>query len=102
MNMHQETVIESSKIKELDLSNTEIAFSDKSNKELNKAYWLFRLMKNNLLVKVANKLALISIKMKLPVKWIVRRTVFAHFCGGEDINDCQKTRSALFILVLVK
>lgn len=75
----------------VDFSNTEIAFSGKSDKELYKAYLLFSLMSSNCLVKFTNKLALVAIKLKLPVKWFIRKTVFSHFCGGESIETCNNT-----------
>jgi proline dehydrogenase len=35
------------------------------------------------------KLTLASFKLHLPIKWIVKRTVFRQFCGGETIQECQ-------------
>ena len=76
---------------QLDFSNTEIAFLNKSDKELKRAQWLFKMMNNNTLVGIGSNLALFAMKMKLPFsKSIIRNTVFDHFCGGENLLDCQK------------
>ena len=70
--------------------NTEIAFKSLSNKELKKAYRLFKLMGNTTLVKSGNKLARIAIKIGFPVAWAAKPTLYAHFVGGETIKSCQK------------
>jgi proline dehydrogenase len=33
----------------------------------------------------------IAFKVKAPIKGIIRNTIFEHFCGGESIQDCEKT-----------
>jgi len=81
----------------LDFSNTEIAFSNKSDKELKKTAWLFKLMNNQSLVKIGSKLGLIAIKFKLPfAEAVVRNSIFPQFCGGETLLDCQKTIDKLY------
>ena len=75
----------------ISFENTRVAFHDKSNLELKKAYWLFRMIKNPWLVKVAAGLTRFSIAAKLPVSWALKPTVFNHFCGGETIDSCDPT-----------
>ena len=71
--------------------NTQTAFSDRTDRELNHAHLLFRLVGSPTLVKLG-KLALnVALSLKLPVKGIIRATVFNHFCGGEHITDCEST-----------
>lgn len=72
-------------------NNTEIAFSNKTNHELKKAYWLFKTIENPKIVLLGNKLLNFALKIRLPIKWIIKPTVFEHFCGGETINECNKT-----------
>lgn len=36
-----------------------------------------------------------ALKYHLPIKGIIRKTIFKHFCGGEDIKDCSKTIARL-------
>lgn len=71
--------------------NTQVAFQDKSNNELRKAYWLFRMIGNPLLVKVGAGLTRFALASRLPVSWALKPTVFNHFCGGETINSCDET-----------
>ena len=68
--------------------NTEIAFALKNNKELNRAYFLFKMISNRWLVKVGTSLTNIAINANLPVKGLIRSTVFDHFCGGVTEEDC--------------
>ena len=81
----------------LDFSNTEIAFSNKSDKELKRTAWLFQLMNNYNLVKLGSKLGLLAIRFRLPfTEMAVRNTIFPQFCGGENLLDCQKTIDKLY------
>lgn len=70
-------------------NNTKIAFEHKSNPELKKAYWLFKLMGIGWLTKIGAILLKIALALKLPVKGMVKATVFEQFCGGESIEDCE-------------
>lgn len=80
---------------ELDLQNTEVAFADKSNAELKKRYWLFRMMNSESLNSFGTKMAELSLKWHLPVQWAIKATVFKHFCGGETIEECESAVETL-------
>ncbi|MEE4176224.1 MAG: proline dehydrogenase family protein [Bacteroides sp.] len=71
--------------------NTRVAFHDKSNWELKKAYWLFRLIGNPWLVKIGAGFTRFALSAKLPISWALKPTVFSHFCGGETIDSCDAT-----------
>ncbi|MDX1446423.1 proline dehydrogenase family protein [Lishizhenia sp.] len=71
--------------------NTEIAFASKSNRDLNRAYRLFKLMGYPSLVNMGSGVLNMAMKMNLPVKGIVKRTIFRQFCGGETILECDST-----------
>ena len=71
--------------------NTEIAFKSKSDKDLKKAYWLFKIVGNPTMVKIGKSLTNFSLKIKLPIKGIIKNTIFHQFCGGETISDCHDT-----------
>ena len=73
---------------ELSFENTEIAFRGKSDSDLNKAYWLFKILSNNFLTRVGKPITDFALKVGLPIKGIIRSTIFNHFCGGETINGC--------------
>jgi len=68
--------------------NTEIAFSYKSDKELKQAAWLFSLINQNWLVKIGTRLTPLAFKLKLPIKGLVRVTIYDQFCGGETLEEC--------------
>jgi len=69
-------------------NNTEIAFNSKSKLQLHKAYYLFKLMGHPVLSKMGGKLAELAISLHLPIKGIIKSTVFQQFCGGENIEEC--------------
>jgi proline dehydrogenase len=70
-------------------NNTELAFASKSDWQLKKAYYLFRIVNNNSMASIATFGAMTALKMHLPVKGMIKSTVFEHFCGGETIEECQ-------------
>ncbi len=74
-----------------DFDNTAAAFSHHSNAQLKKAYWLFYAMNKPWLVGVGIFLTKLAFKLRLPVKPLIRHTVFQHFCGGETIGQCRET-----------
>lgn len=70
--------------------NTAIAFASRSNAELNKMYLLFKTMNSNALVKVGGGLLNMALNLHLPVKFIVKPTIFRHFCGGENLHEAER------------
>ena len=79
----------------ISFENTKIAFANKSNHELRRANLLFRLIGNSVLTKIGTRLTTLALAMKLPIKGLIRATVYDHFCGGEDILDCESRIQAL-------
>jgi len=75
----------------ISFSSTEIAFKIKSNRELRRAYILFQAISNRTLVKVGGMLSKLAINIRFPINWIVKPTIYSHFCGGETIGDCLPT-----------
>ncbi|SFU72034.1 L-proline dehydrogenase [Pustulibacterium marinum] len=68
--------------------NTEIAFRLKTNTELERAYFLFKMIANEPLVRIGTAVTNFCIKAHLPVDGLIRATVFDHFCGGINEEDC--------------
>ncbi|RBP33042.1 L-proline dehydrogenase [Oceanihabitans sediminis] len=68
--------------------NTEIAFALKNDAQLQRAYLLFKMIANAPLVRIGTALANFALKANLPVEGIIRSTVFDHFCGGVNEDDC--------------
>ncbi|MGG5506849.1 MULTISPECIES: proline dehydrogenase family protein [unclassified Myroides] len=69
-------------------NNTEVAFALKNNSELKRAHFLFKMISKPVLVKMGSSLANFAIKTHLPVTGLIRSTVFDHFCGGINEEDC--------------
>ncbi|WP_235296863.1 proline dehydrogenase family protein [Portibacter marinus] len=81
----------------LDFSNTEIAFADKSDRELKKMRWLFNMMSKQALVNFTSKLGMFAVKYSLPfAKTAVKNTIFEQFCGGESLLKSQPTIDKLY------
>jgi proline dehydrogenase len=77
-------------------NNTEIAFRSKSNQDLNRAYWLFKIIGYPSIVKIGKGFTNFALKTHLPINGIIRSTIFKQFCGGETINECETVTSELF------
>ncbi len=75
----------------LDFSNTEVAFASKSDKDLKRAYWLFKLVEKPTMVNIGAGLTRFALGAHLPIKGLVKKTIFAQFCGGESVADCSQT-----------
>ena len=69
--------------------NTEIAFKSKTDSDLVRAYWLFKIIGYPLVVKLGKWFTEIALKLKLPIDGIIKKTIFKQFCGGININDCE-------------
>ncbi len=75
----------------LSFNNTKISFSGKTNKDLNRSYWLFKMVSNSWFVNIGKSLTNFAIKTHLPIKGLIKATIFKQFCGGENIEECDKT-----------
>jgi len=69
-------------------NNTKIAFSLKSDSELERAFFLFKLIQSQPMVKIGTAVTNFALKAHLPVEGLIRSTVFDHFCGGITEEDC--------------
>jgi proline dehydrogenase len=77
-------------------NNTEVAFSLKSDTELDRAYFLFKMIDNQPLVRIGTAVTNFAIKAHLPVEGLIRATVFDHFCGGVNEADCLTVVDKMF------
>ena len=71
--------------------NTETAFQLKSDSELERAYFLFKMISKEPLVKIGSAVTKFALNINLPVEGLIRSTVFDHFCGGVNERDCMST-----------
>lgn len=78
-----------------DLGNTATAFAHKNNNDLWQAYWLFRIIGTPWLTSLGSGLTKAALALHLPVKGLVKATVFKQFCGGENIGESLATAQKL-------
>ena len=69
-------------------TDTQIAFALKSDSELDRALFLFELIKRESLVKIGAAFTQFFLNAHLPVERLIRATVFDHFCGGVTKKNC--------------
>ncbi|NLF43031.1 MAG: proline dehydrogenase [Bacteroidales bacterium] len=79
-----------------DFNNTKLAFRHRSLKELRRMHIMFSLVGSPFLVKAGERALRLANMMHFPVNWILKPTIFKHFCGGENIEECQSTAKILF------
>ncbi len=79
----------------ISFDNTKTAFKYKSDKELKRALWLFKMMASPVINSLGTKMLSLSLKLRLPVIGLIRNTAFAQFCGGESIEECNQTMNKL-------
>jgi len=69
--------------------NTRVAFASKTDLELRKSYWLFRLIASPLLNKIGRLSVQILLKLRAPTEGLIRSTMFSHFCVGTTLEESQ-------------
>ena len=79
----------------VDFNDTATAFSGRSDKAIKWEYQLFRLMNNPTMTNILTTMASLSIRMHLPVKWAIKKTVYEQFCGGETLEETIPVLTAL-------
>jgi proline dehydrogenase len=80
-----------SSFQKIKFDNLEVAFASRSNADLRKMRFLFGSMASPTLVKAGTWMIATALKLGIPVKALVKPTLFDHFCGGETIQDCDST-----------
>jgi len=80
----------------INFDDTKAVFAHKSKRELRKSYYLFSILQHSLLVKIGSLLLKISFFLRIPVKKLIKITIFNQFCGGENIQDCSKKINELY------
>ena len=77
-------------------NNTQVAFALKTDTELERAYFLFKMIDNEPLVRIGTAVTNFALKAHLPVESLIRATVFDHFCGGVNEEDCLSVVDKMF------
>lgn len=79
----------------LDLQDTATAFADKSDAQLKEKYRLFKMLNSPFLNAVGSGITKFALSLGLPVEGLIKATIFEQFCGGETIEECEKTIDSL-------
>lgn len=76
--------------------DTAIAFQYRTSAELRKAQFLFTSMGSPTLTSIGMKLTQWGLKAGLPIKGIIKNTIYKQFCGGETINEAAETATVVW------
>lgn len=74
----------------VNFEDTRIAFSYKDDAALKMANFIFTVVNNPVSSFIARGAARLGLFLRLPIKGLIKKTVFAHFCGGESIEQCER------------
>ena len=75
--------------------NTQKAYQLKTDRDLQKAYYLFLLFSNEKLVSIGSSITWLILRMKLPVSYIFKITFFSQFCAGLNKKESLKAVDSL-------
>lgn len=69
-------------------NNTKRAFVLKSDQDLKRSVFIFRTINIPFFVPLGIFFTKLALKLRLPIEWIIKKTIFAQFCGGISQKDC--------------
>lgn len=69
-------------------NDTQVAFADKTDAQLKKAYWMFKMIESPNLTRIGTSILNFTVHNNFPfVTNIVKNTLFEQFCGGETREE---------------
>ncbi len=78
-------------------NDTKLAFADKTDAQLKKAYWMFKAIEQPALTNIGVSLLNFTVKNNFPfVDGIVKQTLFEQFCGGETREESMSVVKQMF------
>ena len=78
-------------------NNTQIAFADKSDSQLRKAFWMFKLIEQPALTSLGTSVLNFAVHHNFPFAGnVVKATLFEQFCGGETREESLKVVQNMF------
>ena len=80
----------------INFENIKVAFADKSDKDLSRAYLLFKTISNPIISNTLTAFIKVAMWLHLPINWAIKATVYKHFCGGTTIENSQATINKLW------
>lgn len=75
--------------------NTENAFAYRSDHDLRRAQFLFNTMHYNWIVQLGIRLTPLAIRLGLPIRTLLRNTLFAQFVGGGSLEETARVAAQL-------
>src|SRR5690349_769510 len=79
----------------ISFDDTEIAFSYKTTGQLRKGNFIFSLVNHPWISAMATGSLKLALNLRLPIKGMVKKTAFEHFCGGETIEESKEVMQKL-------
>lgn len=79
----------------MSFEDTAVAFQYKSDAAIKKANLIFSLVNHPWISSLATQAVKVALMLRLPVEFIIRKTVFDHFCGGESISETTRVSGLL-------
>lgn len=71
---------------QIDFNDTHLAFQAQSDGRLWRRYWLMRMIDSPFLTRVGPKIMMFGLRVGLPIKGLIRNTIFDLFVGGESLE----------------
>ena len=86
----------------VNFDDTANAFRYKSDRQLRKANLIFTIVNHPAISRLATEAVRLAMAWRLPVKGLIRSTVFEHFCGGKknlykQMSEAMESPSRSFI-----
>ena len=78
-----------------EFDNTAVAFEYRNDKELKRARFLFSSMSSPTITNLGMTATKLAINWGLPVKSLIKKTLFDQFCGGENMEEAAETARLL-------
>ncbi len=72
------------------------AYMSLSSKNVKRMYKIFYKMNHPFYSKIGKFLMSIAFKLNIPIGFLFKKTIFKHFCGGENIEESLKTIKKLY------
>lgn len=79
----------------INFDDTSTAFAYRTTAELKNSHFVFSSMNKPWLVKMGTAMIKLAFQLNLPVKGLIKKTLFNQFCGGESIEDCTHTINSI-------
>lgn len=79
----------------LDLNDTEVAFRSRSRADLLRARLLFTVIGNPMISAVGGAISRFALAIGLPIKGLIKSTIFRQFVGGETVEETMPVMAQL-------